>query len=141
MTADRYARIVQELIGEADAGIADESGGRPNRGAALAQRLADQTGVGYKAASVRAWIRGDAMPPAHVLVAAADLAGISVDSKLGTVREASEAQDQLKSIREELAQQGSLLAKVISDMEKAQIWSAGNEDEEPEVEGRGGAQP
>lgn len=141
MTADRYARIVQELIGDADAGIASASGSRPNRGAALAQRLADHTGFGYRAASVRAWIRGDAMPPAHVLVAVADLAGISVDDKLGSAREASEAQDQLKSMREELDNQGRLLAKVISDMEKAQIWSAGNDDEEREVEGSREARP
>ncbi|MDQ6899549.1 MAG: hypothetical protein M3072_08585 [Candidatus Dormibacteraeota bacterium] len=43
-------------------------------------------GARYSESAISNWIKGRAMPPAHVLLAAARLADISVDQKLGLRR-------------------------------------------------------
>jgi transcriptional regulator with XRE-family HTH domain len=77
MTTD-HAAVVRALVADADrrAAALDE---KVNKGEALAQLLAEREGLHYKPPSVRAWIRGDAMPPADVLLAVARSVGISID--------------------------------------------------------------
>jgi transcriptional regulator with XRE-family HTH domain len=78
MTTD-HAAVVRALVAEADRRAAAALNEKVNKGEALAQLLADREGFQYKPPSVRAWIRGDAMPPADVLLAVARSVGISID--------------------------------------------------------------
>ncbi len=78
MTSE-HRSVVQALIAEADRRAGTALDEKVNKGVALAQLLADREGLQYKAASVRAWMRGDAMPPADVLLAVARSVGISID--------------------------------------------------------------
>jgi transcriptional regulator with XRE-family HTH domain len=78
MTSE-HRSVVQALIAEADRRAGTALDEKVNKGVALAQLLADREGLQYKAASVRAWMRGDAMPPADVLLAVARSVGLSID--------------------------------------------------------------
>ncbi len=78
MTTD-HAAVVRALVADADRRAAAALDEKVNKGEALAQLLAEREGLHYKPPSVRAWIRGDAMPPADVLLAVARSVGISID--------------------------------------------------------------
>src|SRR5215469_13412860 len=74
-----HAAVVRTLVAEADRRAAAALNEKVNKGEALAQLLADREGLQYKPPSIRAWIRGDAMPPADVLLAVVRSVGISID--------------------------------------------------------------
>jgi hypothetical protein len=78
MTTD-HAAVVRALVADADRRAAAALDEKVNKGEALAQLLAEREGLHYKPPSVRAWMRGDAMPPADVLLAVARSVGISID--------------------------------------------------------------
>src|SRR6266851_1716696 len=73
--------VVRALIAEADRRAAADLDQKVHKGEALARLLADREGLQYKPPSVRAWMRGDAMPPADVLLAVARSVGISIDEQ------------------------------------------------------------
>jgi hypothetical protein len=83
MMSTEHRSTVQAVIAEADRRAASELDEKVNKGEALAQVLADREGLIYKPASVRAWMRGDAMPPADVLLAVVRSVGISIDEQSG----------------------------------------------------------
>jgi transcriptional regulator with XRE-family HTH domain len=85
-----HRSIVQAVIAEADRRAASAMDEKVNKGEALAQLLADREGLQYKPASVRAWMRGDAMPPADVLLAVARSVGISIDELAGRQPDSAE---------------------------------------------------
>jgi transcriptional regulator with XRE-family HTH domain len=70
---------------------------------ALALRVQELLGRSYNHRTVSAWARGDAMPPADALLAAAQATDISLDAKLGIGREPSESEKQLEAMRQEMA--------------------------------------
>ena len=82
MTVDRattdWPRLVSDVLIEARR--------RAGNGSLLAEEL-HRLGVGpegrYSESAVSNWVKGRAMPPADVLLAAATIGGISLDSKLG----------------------------------------------------------
>src|SRR6266545_106625 len=78
MTTD-HAAVVRALVPEADRRAAAALSEKVNKGEALAQLLADRMVLQYKPPSIRAWVRGDAMPPADVLLAVGRSVGISID--------------------------------------------------------------
>ncbi len=80
MTTDHRA-VVQALVAEADQRAAAALDQKVHKGEALANLLAEREGLVYKPPSVRAWMRGDAMPPADVLLAVARSVGISIDEQ------------------------------------------------------------
>jgi transcriptional regulator with XRE-family HTH domain len=80
MTNDHRA-VVQALVAEADQRAAAALDQKVHKGEALARLLAEREGLVYKSPSVRAWMRGDAMPPADVLLAVARSVGISIDEQ------------------------------------------------------------
>lgn len=89
--AGEYAEIVRTLVMEADQQAARALGQKLAKGEALAQVLAERENLVYKPASVRAWMRGDAMPPADVLLAVARSAGISIDEASSRQPEGAQA--------------------------------------------------
>jgi len=74
---DVVADLVVQAMGRADAGRAEKL----NKGAALAELL-QGAGIDIQAAGVRAWARGDAMPPASSLLEACRLTDVSIDEAL-----------------------------------------------------------
>jgi hypothetical protein len=80
MTTDLRV-VVQALIAEADRQAAADLDENVHKGEALARLLAEREGLQYKTPSVRAWMRGDAMPPADVLLAVARSVGMSIDEQ------------------------------------------------------------
>jgi transcriptional regulator with XRE-family HTH domain len=96
-----WARAVSQIL--------EDARRRAGKGPALASRL-EQAGVmgrgaRYSESSISNWIRGRAMPPADVVLAAAKALGISLDERLGIGREPSDGDRQLAEMRELLARQ------------------------------------
>ncbi len=75
--------VVRALIAEADRRATADLDQKVHKGEALARLLADREGRQYKPPSVGAWMRGDAMPPADVLLAVARSVDMSIDEQAG----------------------------------------------------------
>jgi transcriptional regulator with XRE-family HTH domain len=88
--------------------VLDEARRHAGNGPLLAEEL-QQLGVGpegrYSESAISNWIKGRAMPPADVLLAAATLGGISIDAKLsGTPATDVAGSEDVRRLSRELAQ-------------------------------------
>ena len=116
MTTDLRS-VVRALIAEAERRAAAELDLKIHKGEALARLLAEREGLQYKPPSVRAWMRGDAMPPADVLLAVARSVGMSVDEQAG--RQPDDAEPLAADRLEALESQVSELSEVVKRLEEA----------------------
>jgi hypothetical protein len=94
--AGQMATVVASVIGQA----IDQAG----KALALAAKIEPLLGRTYAGRTVSAWSRGDVMPPADAVFAAAKVTGISLDEKLGVGREPTEIERRLASLEGELAE-------------------------------------
>jgi transcriptional regulator with XRE-family HTH domain len=83
-----------------------EAKSRAGKAGALALRMEPHVGRRYDEDSVSAWVRGQAVPPADALLAAAKVTGVSLDGFLGdeqTHRDAEvrELHQELSALRQE----------------------------------------
>lgn len=108
--------VVRVLIAEADRRAAAGLDQKVHKGEALARVLADREGLQYKPPSVRAWMRGDAMPPADVLLAVARSVGMSIDEQ--TERQPDDAEPPAGDRLEALESQVATLSKVVERLEE-----------------------
>ncbi len=117
MTTD-HAAVVRALVADADRRAAAALDEKVNKGEALAQLLAEREGLHYKPPSVRAWIRGDAMPPADVLLAVARSVGISID-EVTRRPDGSQPQDdgRLKALEGQVAS----LTEIVNKLQEAVV--------------------
>ncbi len=113
-----HAAIVRALVADADRRAAAALDEKVNKGEALALLLAEREGLHYKPPSVRAWIRGDAMPPADVLLAVARSVGISIDE---VTSRADGSQPQAAERLEALEGQVASLSDVVNRLQKAVV--------------------
>lgn len=116
MTSD-HRSVVRVLIAEADRRAAADLDQKVHKGEALARLLAEREGLQYKPPSVRAWMRGDAMPPADVLLAVARSVGISIDELSG--RRPDDAQPPAADRLQALESQVATLSEVVRRLEAA----------------------
>jgi hypothetical protein len=72
---------------------------------ALSSRIEPIIGRTYADRTVSAWGRGDVMPPADVLLAAAKAVGIPLDERLGLTRGGMALEREIETIRAELEEQ------------------------------------
>ncbi|TMC03518.1 MAG: hypothetical protein E6J41_27210 [Chloroflexi bacterium] len=72
------------------AAVVAEAVERAGKALALARRIEPLIGRSYANRTVSAWARGDVMPPADAVFAAALVMGISLDDRLGVGREPSD---------------------------------------------------
>ena len=104
------AALVREIVEEARKTVGS--------GPRLAERLED-LGIGpetgrYSESAVSNWIKGRTMPPGDVVLAAAWLAGISIDSRLlATAEAANAAADWQEAVEELQVQIEALQAQII----------------------------
>lgn len=86
------SRLVAEVVSEA----IDRAG----KALALATKIQPLIGRSYADRTVSAWGRGDVMPPADVVFAAAQATGVSLDERLGIGREPNETERELLELRQ-----------------------------------------
>ncbi len=103
------AAVVASVIGQA----IDEAG----KALALAAKIEPLLGRTYAGRTVSAWSRGDIMPPADAVFAAAKATGISLDEKLDVGREPTEIEQRLASLEGELAE----LKEQVAELEVQKI--------------------
>jgi transcriptional regulator with XRE-family HTH domain len=120
MAADLRA-VVQALIAEADRRAAADLDEKVHKGEALARLLADREGLQYKTPSVRAWMRGDAMPPADVLLAVARSVGMSIDEQAS--RRPADTEPPPSDRLEALESQVATLSEVVKRLEAEAVKS------------------
>jgi hypothetical protein len=107
---------------------------------AFAGRLSDRAGGSPDGSTYRRWIRGESAIPAWALIAAADESRLSPNDLLGWDGSATgdaeiRFEAELRTVQQELEQQGRLLAHTTTTIEllRAAMQNAGIEvDEEPE---------
>jgi hypothetical protein len=116
MTTD-HRSVVRATIAEADRRAAADLDQKVHKGEALARLLAKREGLQYKPPSVRAWMRGDAMPPADVLLAVARSVGMSIDEQAG--RPSGDAEPPATDRLEALESQVATLSEVVRRLEEA----------------------
>lgn len=119
MSSPPLSAVVREVVKEA----LERSG----KAQALATKVQALVGRPYNFRTVSSWSRGDAMPPGDALLAAAQVAGISLDEKLRVGRESSDVEAQIVQLREDitqLRQQVAALEVKVMDAEAAQPGSA-----------------
>ncbi len=109
--------VVRALIAEADRRAAADLDQKVHKGEALARLLADREGLQYKPPSVRAWIRGDAMPPADVLLAVARSVDMSIDEQAG--RRPDDAGPPATDRLDALEGQVATLSEIVRRLERA----------------------
>jgi hypothetical protein len=85
---------------------------RAGKAQALAAQLQDRLGRSYNYRTISAWARGDAMPPADALLAAAQAADISLDERLGIGREVSQLERELGELQAEVSRLGELTGQM-----------------------------
>ncbi len=115
--ATDHRSVVRALIAEADRRAAADLDQKVHKGTALALLLAEREGLQYKPPSVRAWMRGDAMPPADVLLAVARSVGISIDELSG--RRPGDGQPPAADRLDALEGQVATLSEVVKRLEEA----------------------
>jgi transcriptional regulator with XRE-family HTH domain len=120
MTTDLRA-VVQAMMAEADGRAAADLDEKVHKGEALARLLADREGLQYKPPSVRAWMRGDAMPPADVLLAVARSVGMSIDEQAG--RRPADTEPPASERLEALESQVATLSEVVKRLEAEAVKS------------------
>ena len=120
MAADLRA-VIQALIAEADRRAAADLDEKVHKGEALARLLADREGMQYKTPSVRAWMRGDAMPPADVLLAVARSVGMSIDEQAS--RRPADTEPPPSDRLEALESQVAMLSEVVKRLESEAVKS------------------
>src|SRR5215467_7650337 len=98
---ERYLRMVQDIVIEADRRAGGHQGERLNKGVGLAQLLSE-VGFAYQPTAVRAWMRGETRPPSDVLLALAAKAGISLDERLDLGREPHDLEHQVDQLRDQV---------------------------------------
>jgi hypothetical protein len=101
---NEMSRIVARVMAEA----IDNAG----KALALGSKIQPLLGRSYADRTVSAWGRGDVMPPADVLLAAAKATGIPLDERLGIGREPTNAERELAAIRGELEDQRNRIAEL-----------------------------
>ena len=95
---ERYSRMVQDVVIEADRRAGARQHERLNKGVGLAQLLSDE-GFAYQPTAVRAWMRGETRPPSDVLLALAEKTGISLDERLDAGREPSDLERRVADLQ------------------------------------------
>lgn len=103
------APLVAEIMREATR--------RAGKALALSLQLEALVGRSYSDRTVSAWNRGAIMPPADVLLAAAQASGISVDEKLGVGRQPSEVEQEVAELRKDIDEQAKSLAFLYQRLE------------------------
>ena len=103
------AALVREIVEEARRTVGS--------GPRLAERLED-LGIGpetgrYSESAVSNWIKGRTMPPGDVVLAAARLAGISIDERLRPAIDQTDDNDWRKALDELQSQIDALQAQII----------------------------
>jgi hypothetical protein len=105
LDGDQSPSIWAQVVGQ----LLEDARRRAGKGPALATRLEQLGVVGrgarYSESSISNWIRGRAMPPADVVLAAAKAVGISLDERVGIGHEPTDGERQLAEMRELLARQ------------------------------------
>ncbi len=94
------------------AAIIDQAIEEAGKALALAAKIEPLLGRSYAGRTVSAWSRGDVMPPADAVFAAAKVSGISLDEKLGVRREPNEIERRVASLEGELAALKSQIAEL-----------------------------
>lgn len=96
------ARLAQQVLDDAvrAAGTAD----------ALAERMESHVQKRYGNSAIYAYTNERAVPPGDALLAAALATGISLDEKLGLVRQQSEVERQVEELRAEMAELRGMVA-------------------------------
>jgi hypothetical protein len=98
------ARLAQQVLDEAvrAAGTAD----------ALAERMEPHVQKRYGNSAIYAYTNERAVPPGDALLAAALATGISLDEKLGLVRQQGEVERQMEELRAEMAELRGIVADI-----------------------------
>lgn len=148
MAADLRA-VVQALIAEADRRAAADLDEKVHKGEALARLLADREGLQYKTPSVRAWMRGDAMPPADVLLAVARSVGMSIDEQAS--RRPADAEpppsDRLEALESQVATLSEVVKRLEAEAVKGEVrarrreWARGSSPSAPPDQPIPGSRP
>jgi len=101
------ARLAQQVLDEAvrAAGTAD----------ALAERMEPHVQKRYGNSAIYAYTNERAVPPGDALLAAALATRISLDEKLGLVRQQSEVERQVEELRVEMAELRGIVADLQGD--------------------------
>jgi len=118
-TADALVSATLHLVGQSRAFALQLDGVRNEIGSLnddRAERLVE--GLHYKPPSVRAWMRGDAMPPADVLLAVARSVGISID-EVTSRADGSRPQDDGRL--ETLEGQVASLTEIVNKLQEAMV--------------------
>jgi hypothetical protein len=119
------ARLAQQVLDEAvrAAGTAD----------ALAERMEPHVHKRYGNSAIYAYTNERAVPPGDALLAAALATGISLDEKLGLVRQQSAVERQVEELRAEMAELRGIVADLqggpgrgeeTADQEQAPVMAA-----------------
>lgn len=111
---------------------------RAGKQLALATQLEARLGRSYSDKTVSSWNRGSVMPPADVLVAAAQATGMSLDEKLGIGRQPSEAERELAGLRKDVDEQAKSLAFLYRRLEDAGISLDAESDDRDDAQGATG---
>ncbi len=126
------AAVVARVIAEAIDGT--------GKALALAGKIEPLVGRPYASRTVSAWSRGDVMPPADAVFAAALVTGISLDEKLGIGREPTEIDRRVAGLEGELAKVKKEVANLqvqLMDREAAEPASSSSTREAASGERRG----
>ena len=102
--------LVAEVISEA----IDRAG----KALALARRIQPLLGRTYADRTVSAWGRGDVMPPADAVFAAAQATGVSLDERLGIGREPTALERQFAELQEQFDDQRRVSAAMERRLEE-----------------------
>lgn len=105
------AQLVREILEEARRAV----GGGPSFAARLSEHgVGPETGH-YSQSAVSNWIKGRTMPPADVLLAAAQIAGISLDDRLAITATTSRSEEDWQTAVDDLqAQIDGLRAEMLN---------------------------
>lgn len=107
------APVVAEVMREATK--------RSGKALALALRLEAVVGRSYSDRTVSAWNRGAVMPPADVLLAAAQVTGISLDDRIGVGAKPTSLEREIETMRDEVKAQSRALALLYQRLQDAGI--------------------
>lgn len=87
------------------ADVVSEAIDRAGKAMALARKIEPLIGRTYADRTVSAWGRGDVMPPADAVLAAAQVMGVSLDEKLGIGRIPTALEQQVADLQSQVNQQ------------------------------------
>ncbi len=98
--------------------VVSEAINRAGKALALARRIQPMIGRTYADRTVSAWGRGDVMPPADAVLAAAQVTGVSLDDRLGISREPSALERQLADLQDQFDRQRTVIAAMDQRLEE-----------------------